>query len=87
MPNGHRLNPQLLAQTFTGSLSIVQHENQPAVLKLLTPIGVSDEQSGAAALAFTFAYACLSAAWSLEDGNEEKDAIAELIQSHLNVPD
>ena len=44
------LDPQPLAITATSSLYTVIWNEQPAVLKLLTPVGMNDEKNGALAL-------------------------------------
>ncbi len=43
-------DPQPLAQTATSTVYTVTYQSERVVLKLLTPIGVDDEQSGAVAL-------------------------------------
>jgi streptomycin 6-kinase len=43
-------DPQPLAQTSTSHVYTVQHAGKTVVLKLLTPLGVKDESSGAVAL-------------------------------------
>jgi len=43
-------DPQPLAQTATSTVYTVTYQGDRVVLKLLTPIGVDDEQSGAVAL-------------------------------------
>ncbi|MBI5667676.1 MAG: phosphotransferase [Chloroflexi bacterium] len=48
----HLSDPEPLAQTPTSHVYTVQHNGERAVLKLLTPIGVEDEQGGAVALRY-----------------------------------
>lgn len=43
-------DPQPLAQTATSTVYTVTYQGETAVLKLLSPIGIADEQSGAVAL-------------------------------------
>ena len=43
-------DPQVLAHTATSTVYTVQQGDETVVLKLLTPVGVADEQSGAVAL-------------------------------------
>ena len=43
-------DPQPLAQTPTSHVYTVTYQGETAVLKLLTPVGIHDEQCGAAAL-------------------------------------
>jgi streptomycin 6-kinase len=44
------LSPEKIAETLTSHVYKVQHKNQKAVLKLLTPLGQKDETDGAIAL-------------------------------------
>lgn len=46
----HLSDPQPLAETATSRLYTVRVDGQTAVLKLLTPMGIQDEHSGAVAL-------------------------------------
>ncbi len=45
-------SPKLLAQTATSNVFTVYLDGEMVVLKLLTPLGVADEQEGAAALRY-----------------------------------
>jgi streptomycin 6-kinase len=45
-------DPEPLAQTATSTVYTVTHQGEKVVLKLLTPVGIHDEQSGAVALQY-----------------------------------